>query len=1000
MTVAPERPSPELPAAHLPAPHLPASDPIRLPSRPTAPARHGFPLIACVAPLVAAAFIWGITGSALVLVFAVLSPVIAVAGLLDGRRSNSRQRRRDTAGYAAQMIEAESAVDQGLARLRREAWNAAPSVHRILGDAHEPTLWADPATVSVVLGTGDLASGLRLEGGDAEQRELRARAAVLTGAPITVDPAGGIGIVGPGLLIRALARSVVVQLVGQLSPRALGIRAPVGNDWAWTAGLPHRTAASPVCWLTITRAGRPNLPSPPVQPGGPGGDYRITLAETGAVLPPGCATLVWVHGASDAELVRVGGHPAGLRFVPQLLADQQIIGFGAMLHREAEAAGLAGAEATLPETVAFAPLCSGRAAGPGDAPGGLACVIGMGEHGALTVDLVSDGPHALVGGTTGSGKSELLVTWVSALAARYPPSQVTFLLVDFKGGAAFDAVRALPHCVGLITDLDEREALRALASLAAELRHRERVLRDAGGRDITDPRSAGRLPRLVIVVDEFATMLGAFPTLHALFVDIAARGRSLGVHLVLCTQRPAGVMRDALLANCSLRLSLRVNNAADSLAVIGTDAAAGIDAGRPGRCVLRRGSAPAQSCQVATTNDDDIRAVLDDQAVPVSPVRRPWLDPLPPLVTAEQVTAVQVTALAGHLAPSTMVLGLIDEPHLQRYSVAGYDPRADGHLLVVGGAGTGKSTLLAAIAARSAPPAAHRVNVIPADVEASWDALVQARAAQDALAGPAPAGGGRHDAGMECRVLLFDDIDAVLARWGEEHRAAALDLLTGLLRDSGQSGLRLVLIAQRLTGALQGLPALCQSRLVLRLPSVYEHQAAGEPAASYDDTLPPGGGHWRGARIQLLAAPAAYQHGEPAVVPSALSASRTDSRVLLVIAGSTARSAAAIRAAGSPDFPHVVELGAHPAAGSQGGRLEVSDVGAGTVLVGDADTWQAHWSLLSGLRGVAPLVFDGCSLADYRLVTRRRDLPPPLAPASSRGWLVWPDGTVQRVTVP
>lgn len=992
MTVTPERPSPELPAAH-----PPAADPIRLPTRPAAPGRPGFPLIACVAPLVAAALIWAITGSALVLVFAVLSPVIAVAGLLDGRRSNSRQRRRDAAGYAAQSIEAEAAVDQALGRLRREAWAAAPSAHRILGDAHEPTHWADPATVSVVLGTGERPSGLRLEGGDAEQRELRARAAVLTGAPIRVDPAGGIGIVGPGLVIRALARSVVVQLVGQLSPRALGIRVPAGDDWAWTAGLPHRTAVTPLGWLTVTRPGQPNLPSPAVQ--GPGGDFRIALIEAGAALPPGCATIVRVHGASDAELVRVGGHPAGVRFVPQLLAERQTAGFGAMLHREAEAAGLAGAAAALPETVGFTPLCSARAPDPGGSPGGLSCIIGLGEHGPLTVDLVNDGPHALVGGTTGSGKSELLVTWVSAMAARYPPSQVTFLLVDFKGGAAFDVVRALPHCVGLITDLDEREALRALASLAAELRHRERVLRDTGGRDIADPRSAGRLPRLIIVVDEFATMLGAFPTLHALFVDIAARGRSLGVHLVLCTQRPAGVMRDALLANCSLRLSLRVNNAADSQAVIGTDAAARIDAGRPGRSVLRRGSSPTESCQVATTNDDDIRAILADQPEPDVPVRRPWLDPLPRLVTAERMAILAGGMVAGGLASGTTVLGLIDEPDLQRYSAAGYEPRAEGHLLVVGGAGTGKSTLLAAIAAQSTRQAAYGADLIPADVEASWDALVRARAVLDAPDGPAPAGGRRHDAGEECRLLLFDDIDAVLARWGEEHRAAALDLMTGLLRDSGQSGLRLVLTVQRLTGALQALPALCQSRLVLRLPNVYEHQAAGEPAASYDDTLPPGGGHWRGARIQLLSAPAVHQSGQ-AAVPSVLLTAPTDARVLLVVAGSTARTATAIRAAGSPHFPHVVELGAHSAAGSQAGRLQVSDVGAGTVLVGDADTWQAHWSLLTGLRVVAPLVFDGCSLADYRLVTRRRDLPPPLAPASSRGWLVRPNGTVQRVTVP
>ncbi|TFB99805.1 hypothetical protein E3O42_13010 [Cryobacterium adonitolivorans] len=982
------------------APEPPTMDPIRLPTPPAPPGRPGFPLIACVAPLVAAGLIWGITGSALVLVFAVLSPIIAVAGLLDGRRSTSRQRRRDVAGYAAQMAEARDAVDQGLARLRQEAWNAAPAAHWMLRNAHDATRWADPATASLVLGAGPGLSGLRLEGGDsAEQRELRARAAVLTGAPITVDPAGGIGLVGPGLVVTSLARSLVVQMVGQFSPRTLGVRIPAGDDWAWAVGLPHRSAVSPAGWLTITAGTpeRPNRAGQPGQPGQSGGDFRIALAEAGATLPPGCATIVRVHGASEAELVRMGGHPAGLHFVPHLVAEQQTAGFGAMLRREAEAAGLAGSGDALPETVAFTPLCSGwdadsgRVAGRTDgSPGGLACVIGAGEQGPLSVDLVADGPHALVGGTTGSGKSELLVTWVAALAARYPPSQVTFLLVDFKGGAAFDTVRELPHCVGLITDLDDRDALRALASLAAELRHRERVLRDTGSRDITDPRSAGRLPRLVIVVDEFATMLDAFPTLHALFVDIAARGRSLGVHLVLCTQRPAGVVRDSLLANCSLRLSLRVNNAADSMAVIGSDAAARIDTGRPGRCVVRRGPAAAQACQVATTTDGDIQAVLDALPVSTQPPRRPWLDPLPRLVTAGQVAAL---AAEGPLSPA-FKLGLVDEPELQRYTVAVYDPRADGHLLVMGGAGTGKSTLLTAIAAQ----APHRVDLIPADVEATWDALVRARAALDGPAGPAPAGGRRHDAGPECRVLLFDDMDAVLARWGEEHRAAALDLLIGLLRDGAQSGLRLVVTGQRLTGALQALPALCQSRLVLRLPSVYEHQAVGESTASYDETVPPGGGLWRGARIQLMQAEPAGRNLEPAAVPSVLD--EAGASVLLVVAGSAARSAAAIRAAASPAFPHVALLGAHPSAGARDDRLVISDVAAGTVLVGDADTWQAHWSLLTGLRGVAPLVFDGASLADFRLVTRRRDLPPALAPAGSRGWLVRPDGTVHRVTVP
>ncbi|ANP71818.1 ATP-binding protein [Cryobacterium arcticum] len=979
------------------SPQLPPADPIRLPTRPTAPDRAAFPLIACVAPLIAAGLIWWITGSALVLVFAVLSPVIAVAGLLDGRWSTARRRRRDAADYAAAMTEAADAVDRALERLRDAAWHQAPSVQTMLERPDEPGRWADPAEAPVVLGAGTVPSGLRLEGaGDAaEHRELRARAAGLAGAPIVVDPAGGIGLIGPGLLLRALARSLVVQLTGQLSPRSLGLRLPDGPDWAWAARLPHHRAESPAQWLTVLDA---DQTSPP--PHRPGDGPWIALAGTGAGLPPGCATVVRVHGPVGAEIVRLAGRPAAVPVAPVLVAESQVAGLGEALGRAADAAGLGGPTGTLPDTVSFAALgaatgagaASTRVAGPVTE---LSCAVGLGEHGPLVVDLVRDGPHALVGGTTGSGKSELLVTWVAALASRYDPGQVTFLLVDFKGGAAFDLLRALPHCVGLITDLDEREAHRALASLAAELRHRERVLRDAGARDITDLPSAA-LARLVIVVDEFATMVAAFPALHAVFVDIAARGRSLGVHLVLCTQRPAGVLRDALLANCSLRISLRVNNRADSQAVLGSDAAALIDAARPGRCALVRGSTPVETAQVAATGDADIRQIANDRPAGPNLPRRPWLDPLPHRVTRAQLAATGA-------APPGLLLGLLDEPEHQRYRVAGYDPGVDGNLLVIGGARTGKSTLLAALAEQ----APSRVRLVPADVEGTWDALVRAHAELDGLVHTDRATGAhRQEGARESRLLLIDDLDAVLARWGDEHRAAAVDLVTGLLRDGGPSGLRLVITVQRLTGALQMLPALCQSRVVLRLPGVHEHQAAGEPAASYDATLPTGGGRWRGGRIQLLQPePVGGGSAQPVRrhvdVPSASDTAGPEGvrAVLLVVAGSVARSAAAFQVDGPAGSRRVVELAAGPVAGA-GGRIEVSTVAAGTVLVGDADAWQGNWSLLAGLRRTAPLVFDGASLGDYRLLTRRRELPPPLAPGRSRGWLVEPDGTVRRVTLP
>jgi len=199
------------------------------------------------------------------------------------------------------------------------------------------------------------------------------------------------------------------------------------------------------------------------------------------------------------------------------------------------------------------------------------------------IDLVSEGPHAVVAGVTGSGKSELLVTWILALCAAHTTQEVSFLLADFKGGTAFDSLGGIPHVTGVITDLDGTGARRAIESLRAEVRWREAELARVGARDVLDPRVD--VPRLVIVVDEFAALLGEHPELHAVFTDVAARGRALGMHLVLGTQRPAGVVRESLLANCPLRISLRVTDPADSRAVIGTDEASALPGGTDARPV-------------------------------------------------------------------------------------------------------------------------------------------------------------------------------------------------------------------------------------------------------------------------------------------------------------------------------------------------------------------------------------------------------------------------------
>ena len=232
----------------------------------------------------------------------------------------------------------------------------------------------------------------------------------------------------------------------------------------------------------------------------------------------------------------------------------------------------------------------------------LTAVLGVGAVGPLTVDLERDGPHVLIAGTTGSGKSELLQTLVAGLACSAPPDRTSFLLVDYKGGAAFDRLALLPHTTGVVTDLDKTTATRALASLRAEVRRREHILADAGAADMAALRGqpgGAAPPSLVIVVDEFAALGADLPDFLNGLLDVAQRGRSLGLHLVLATQRPAGVLSPAIKANIGLRICLRVTDDADSVDVIDTAEAARLSADLVGRALLRRERSRTTMFQVA-----------------------------------------------------------------------------------------------------------------------------------------------------------------------------------------------------------------------------------------------------------------------------------------------------------------------------------------------------------------------------------------------------------------
>ncbi len=375
---------------------------------------------------------------------------------------------------------------------------------------------------------------------------------------------------------------------------------------------------------------------------------------------------------------------------------------------------------------------------PARRAGSLRAAIGMRGAELLTVDLRADGPHALVGGTTGSGKSELLQTWILSMAASHSPQRLTFLLIDYKGGSAFAECAELPHTVGLVTDLDPHGVRRALDSLRAELTYRERLLRERGkAKDLITLERSGdpqAPPSLVIVVDEFAALVQEVPEFVEGVVNVAQRGRSLGLHLVLATQRPAGVIKDNLRANTNLRVALRVADESDSTDVLGTPDAAFFDQDVPGRAMSKSGAGrlvPFQTAYVGGRSGQgpvqpDIAVaelkvdpgvvwelpqteqLNDEQSGPTDLVkvvaritqahrlavlptpRKPWLPAL-----ADHVHLRADLPMSG--SDRRLIFGLLDDPGAQEQRPVAYDPEL-GNLAVYGASGSGKSTFLRTIA--------------------------------------------------------------------------------------------------------------------------------------------------------------------------------------------------------------------------------------------------------------------------------------------------------------
>ena len=652
------------------------------------------------------------------------------------RRTRHRSRARQTQAAAF-----EAAVErQRLEFIAHHLTNdSSPASARQTIEARTADLWSRRQShadgFAAALGVGAVNWTPRL--GSPERPERAAD--VLTGIkvipnlPVMTDlgPACRMAIRGAGDRTRAVVRSLVVQLASNCGPA--DVRFVVATNeparWRWLDELPHATTAAGLpavvteSDLLDTIAQFDVVPRPHIvvitdapeflaartsplrrTVVGDGAAALIVLVDAEGGIPHVCTSLFDLGGPvngrwhADAALASL---PVQVRWagISGRSARRLVNGLSGLIDPDDPL----GAAATIPRTVELLSLLPSReaaaiaaawVAGGSDPP--PRTVIGVAGDGVVDIDLDRDGPHALMAGTTGAGKSELLRSLVTGLASASSPDHLTFVLIDYKGGSTFDACARLPHVVGVVTDLDDHLASRALRSLHAEIRRREQLLRAAGAPDLAAYRRTGNgevLPRLVVVIDEFAALVTEQPDfLHAL-VGIAQRGRSLGLHLILATQRPTGVISDDIRANTNLRLALRVQDATDAIDVVGDRAPSTIPRGLAGRAVMRLGPTEVLTFQTARctgplpdggTELDMLVAAIRDAAVLVGarPARSPWLPPLAPVVPVDPEMLAEG------------VVGVVDDPDGQRTIPLRWD-RSDGHLLFVGSPGSGATSTLA-----------------------------------------------------------------------------------------------------------------------------------------------------------------------------------------------------------------------------------------------------------------------------------------------------------------
>jgi S-DNA-T family DNA segregation ATPase FtsK/SpoIIIE len=755
------------------------------------PGNRGALLVAAVLPLVLGVGLAIMTGMWMFLAFTAVSAVSVLVPVISGRRQ-----RRDLATAVA------SAVRQDQDRRRR----AAPALSEVVMSLqpHPPQDSApSPQQIWLRLGLAVQGANIRFEPSAPDQKIPSAGL-----VPLTLDPARSITAVsGPQDSVDGLLRSMIMQLAGY--PRAnhtrVVVHGPPGQLPLTGRFLPDvtLTATSAAATAVLARDRGPLITHGVLlvidDPGGPTDDEEVValaVENHWQVIRfrfrPGSMAPADIELGDRVAEMRSLDHTAN--FVPDLAPVEVFSRFCRLRSRAAAPSGKSAAQ--VPNSCLLRELIgpsdsetSARWAASRHQPG-LAVPIGLAADREQILDLQSDGPHLLIAGTTGSGKSELLRSMATALALCYPPDRVNFLFIDFKGGSGLGPLQGLPHCVGMLTDLTSQELERSLVSLRAEIRFREERLASIKAPDLASYRAFRTggdpvLPHLAVVIDEFRMLVDHAPTALTELMRIAAIGRSLGIHLIMATQRPQGALTGDIRANVTTSIALRVQSEMESTDIINSKAASAISLDTPGRAFLVRGGEEPQEFQAASLTGladlapgnlpagirvrlaseslrhyADVGAPAADQGaltptMAMEPLigmmsslwdslggqrpRPPVAEPLPGVLERPMAPAAAVTwpALRSwNATPQNWVirLGLMDLPDEQRMAPFDWLPAEHGHLGFVGAPEAGVPEALA-VTVRELVSHSSEVHFYILDADGSLDGI-EASPHVGAKAGP------------------------------------------------------------------------------------------------------------------------------------------------------------------------------------------------------------------------------------------------------------------------